>query len=442
MSKSILMRSLSTARKHFVNSSAFTFLSECSKQSPEIDMTSSISISPPPNSFAKRISSDDLIYGISRNLSKGLSSGDPESLDSVKRFFNKYGVACNQNNVSLNPGILASVAKTYDILGLKKSGKVIVPTPTFGYYFQQFKDEGVDFEILPTKKEDNFLIDADRLDSLIGETKAKTLLLCYPNNPTGVALPKHNAEAIANIAKKRDIFVISDEVFIGNNLLDRDKHCPIASIDGMLERSLTLTSISKMMGSPNIRTGICVGPERIVSRFKLLGGYPALDQKIITTALEETEENSQYLENDRQKYLSNIALIKDRVSDLNNRLRSKFPEDGEDKIFVKPFIENPEAGNVYLLDFSGLKGKMHDRSVMNTGLDVAKWLLKEASVGTVPGECYAFDEKEMLVRIALGHPQEEINKAFDNRCEAVTKIHLAPKHLPKVSSNDSRDITI
>jgi len=57
-------------------------------------------------------------------------------------------------------------------------------------------------------------------------------------------------------------------------------------------------------------------------------------------------------------------------------------------------------------------------------------------------QCYAFDEKEMLIRIALGHPQEEINKAFDNMCEAITKIQVAPRHLPNSSSKDSHEAII
>jgi aspartate/methionine/tyrosine aminotransferase len=426
-----------------VNPLAFNFLSECSAARPEIDMTSTISISSPSQSVMDVISQIDLVREYQEPLLKETSRGNPETLREIAEFFSRNGIRCDEHNVSMSEhGILSSISKAYNMLGLESSDKVIIPTPTFGYYFKQLQDSRINFEIMPTKKENNFAIDPIELEERIDRTGARVLLLCYPNNPTGAILTRENAEAIAEVVKRRGVFVISDEVFIKNNLSGDNRHCSIASIDGMLEQSLTLTSISKMMGIPSVRTAICLGSSEVVNFFAKLGGYQESDQKIISTALKPTEENLQYLETDRQKYLSNIALIKDRVSDLNHRLRSQFPEDGEDKIFVKPFIENPEAGNVYLLDFSGLKGKMHDRSVMNTGLDVAKWLLKEASVGTVPGECYAFDEKEMLIRIALGHPQEEINKAFDNMCEAITKIQVAPRHLPNSSSKDSHEAII
>ena len=51
--------------------------------------------------------------------------------------------------------------------------------------------------------------------------------------------------------------------------------------------------------------------------------------------------------------------------------------------------------------------------------------------------CSLFDEKDMLVRIALGHPPEEINKAFDNICGVTDRIQRAPKHLPKPAESST-----
>ncbi len=59
---------------------------------------------------------------------------------------------------------------------------------------------------------------------------------------------------------------------------------------------------------------------------------------------------------------------------------------------------------------------------MDTGLDAAQWLLSEASVGTVPGECFLFDEKTMLVRIVLNSPPHELALAFDSMIAATNSI--------------------
>ena len=59
---------------------------------------------------------------------------------------------------------------------------------------------------------------------------------------------------------------------------------------------------------------------------------------------------------------------------------------------------------------------------MNSGLDAATWLLDSASIGSVPGECSLFDEKEMLVRITLNHSPHEIGLAFDSAITAASAI--------------------
>lgn len=414
---------------HFADSNYFKFLKKCSKANPEIDMTSAISVSPPPSEIMNKISS--LVYqDMTKDLPKGFSGGDKETLIITRNFFRRCGISCNIDNVSMHSGILPSISKTYQVLE-KKLGKikVITPTPTFGYYFQQFKDEKIEFETFTTKKEDSFLISPEKLESKIKETESNVLLLCYPNNPTGAYLTKNNAEEIASVIKRNNIFVISDEVFIKNKLSNKDHHS-IASIDGILEQSLTLTSASKMMGIPRLRAGVCVGAKEIISEFAIFQGYSSIDQGMLSIALNDSEENTQYLNNDKQKYLSNIDLIKDRIEGLNNVISNQFLDEEKNKIFVKPFIEYPDYSNVYLINFSGLKNKMHGQKIIRTGLDISEWLLQEASVAVVPGECFAFDEEEMLVRIALGHPAEEINRAFDNICHAVEKLRMLPKHFP------------
>ncbi len=107
------------------------------------------------------------------------------------------------------------------------------------------------------------------------------------------------------------------------------------------------------------------------------------------------------------------------MRELNQKFSYQF---GEEKIYVKPFITNPDSTNVYLLDFSGLRGKEYNNKPMDKGLDVAEWLLEEALIGTVPGECFFFDEKEMLLRVALNHTSREFEMAFDSAIEAVKKI--------------------
>lgn len=87
---------------------------------------------------------------------------------------------------------------------------------------------------------------------------------------------------------------------------------------------------------------------------------------------------------------------------------------------------------------------------METGLDVAKWLLADASVGAVPGECFLIDGREMTVRITLKHSHQEIVQAFDSIIAATSKISSpaavasmtsAAKFYGNNNSRDGTDIT-
>ncbi len=139
----------------------------------------------------------------------------------------------------------------------------------------------------------------------------------------------------------------------------------------------------------------------------------------MAAALEDSDENKEYLERCRTFYLGNIDLIGTKISELNKKFCDQF---SEERTFVKPFIARPDAANVYLLDFSGLRGKRCGDKILNSGLDVAQWLLEDAKVGTVPGECFLFEPETMLVRIALNYAPRELEMAFNSMIEAATKI--------------------
>jgi aspartate/methionine/tyrosine aminotransferase len=188
------------------------------------------------------------------------------------------------------------------------------------------------------------------------------------------------------------------------------------------------------MGMSGLGICFCAGEKDIISKLGKLGGHKELSQKFLVAAIENTQENHNYLDKCRKHYLKNIEVIEKKLNDLNKAFWKQFKEK---KTFVEAFIENPDATNVYLLDFSGLRGKKYKEQVLETGLDVAQWLLK-AKVMTVPGECFLFEDSQMLVRIALNHPKQTIEKAFENIISATREIHnfsenLHPKSCEKLN---------
>ncbi len=413
-----------TKRYELPHLSAFNFLEHCHES--RIDMTSAGSISEAPQHVLSSFDSSSRSY---KQL-KGLGA-NKLALEQCGKFFRRRGIICGTENITLNERILSGISLVYDTLKIKK---ILIPTPTFDYYLKQLQIKNIQFETVPTRKEDGFLLDPKKLDAAIKRSGAKLLLLCYPNNPTGVVMTEENAHAIADIVKKNDIFVISDEAFVSNIINPDKKHFSIAAVDGMLDRSVTFTSMSKSMGLPFIRASFCVGPQDIIKGLASLGGITPGFEEIMIKSMMDSEENLSYLEDNRQKYLFNIELIKEKIEQLNKKFCEVFGEEKSGKeSYVKAYIPDPESCNVYLLDFSGLRNKIYKDKKMKTGLDVAEWLLNGAGVGTVPGECFLFNPDEMLVRIALSHPPHEIEQAFNYMEEAAKEIQNSIIELPSSS---------
>ncbi len=400
---------------------AFAFLERCSESDPTYDMTSAGPILPGeegvdlPEVLINAIRDVDFKVGYTET--RGKSKGEKFLIDRCGQFFAKWGINAEEAKISLCDDILTTLKHIYSSLGLNQTNKIILPTPTFGFYLEQFRELGIGCEFLPTSKKEGYLPNPQELEKLIVETGAKALLLCYPNNPTGTVMTEECARSIADVVKRHGVFVISDEAFI-NNQLSENRHFPIAAVEGMVDQSFTVTSMGKSCNI-GIKTGFCVGNEDIVRDFRRLGGYPTKqNQKVLYTAM--GEESQEYLERCRQHYLRNIGIVKERLAELSGTFSENFGEVFE---YSKPLVADPDATNVYVLDFSGLRGKDRNGKSMETGLDVAEWLLEDASVGVVPGECSLFKPEEMLVRIVLNQSPSELSLAFGNILEAASRIH-------------------
>ena len=91
--------------------------------------------------------------------------------------------------------------------------------------------------------------------------KTKILVLPFPNNPTGSILEKEDLEAIADVVREKDLFVISDEIY--SELTYGRHHCTIAALPGMKERTVLINGFSKSYAMTGWRLGYACAPEAI-----------------------------------------------------------------------------------------------------------------------------------------------------------------------------------
>lgn len=135
--------------------------------------------------------------------------------------------------------------------------EVLIPEPSFVAYMPCTIFAGGIPVTIATKSENDFKLTAQELEEAITE-KSKILILPYPNNPTGAILEKSELLAIAEVIKKHDLIVLSDEIYA--ELTYGIKHVSIANIEGMYERTIILSGLSKAYAMTGWRIGYALGP--------------------------------------------------------------------------------------------------------------------------------------------------------------------------------------
>lgn len=153
---------------------------------------------------------------------------------------------------------------------------------------------------LVTKVEDEFRLTADQLKAAITD-KTKLLILPYPNNPTGAIMRREDLEAIAEVLRGTDIFVISDEIY--SELTYSGKHCSIVELDGMRERTVLINGFSKSFAMTGWRLGFACCPEGIMKHMLKLHQYcimssPTTSQYAAITALRECLPDTKRMKNE------------------------------------------------------------------------------------------------------------------------------------------------
>ncbi|TYS42271.1 aminotransferase [Bacillus infantis] len=143
---------------------------------------------------------------------------------------------------------------------LDQGDEVIVIEPCFVSYAPLVSLAGGTPVSVQTRKEDDFKILPSQLEQAITQ-RTKAILLCSPNNPTGTMLSGKELEAIAAVAEKHDLLVLSDEIYA--ELVYDEDYTSFASISGMKERTLLISGFSKGFAMTGWRLGFICAPKEI-----------------------------------------------------------------------------------------------------------------------------------------------------------------------------------
>jgi len=170
----------------------------------------------------------------------------------IARYVSKTrGIEVDPEGVVITPGAKPIIA--YGILACVNEGdEVIYPNPGFPIYESLISFVGAKPVSLPLLEEKEFSFDLQDLEARITD-KTKMIIINSPHNPTGGILTEDDLETVARIAKEKDIWVLSDEVY--SQIIYDTEFKSIASIPGMKERTILIDGFSKTYAMTGWRLG-------------------------------------------------------------------------------------------------------------------------------------------------------------------------------------------
>lgn len=269
------------------------------------------------------------------------------------------------------------------------SDKVIVFSPFYENYGADTILSGAEPIYVPLMPPD-YRFDPEVLEDAFRQ-QPKALVLCNPSNPCGKVFTREELEFIADLARKYDTFVITDEVY-EHIVYAPHRHTYFATLPGMWERTISCSSISKTYSITGWRLGYILAPARIVERAKkvhdfLTVGAAAPLQEAVIPGLQFGQD---YYEDLAAKYTHKKELLLKGLDDL------RIPHN------------RPEGAYYVLLDISEFG--------YDSDLQFCEDLAREVGVGAVPGSSFFREPVNHLVRLHFAKRDETLYDAL-NRLE-------------------------
>jgi aspartate/methionine/tyrosine aminotransferase len=276
---------------------------------------------------------------------------------------------------------------------LNPGDEILVPCPGYNPYNQAAEMSDAVVVKIPMSMETNLTLTAEMVEARI-TPKSKILVLINPNNPTGTVTPPDEVRRIAEVAKKHDLIVISDEIYsrltFGNNTV-----LPVASLPGMKERTITLSGFSKAYAMTGWRIGYLAGPRALIGPMSEVNHAFAISTAAVSqhAALAAMTGSQECVEEMR-------AIYEDRRRAICDGL------DAMGMGYAEPQGAFYVYANVASLGLGITAGPFCER------------LLAEGRVMMYPGTIYG-DHTDDFVRMSMTQPVDRIKIAMSRMAEVV-----------------------
>ena len=279
--------------------------------------------------------------------------------------------------------------------------EVLLPGPYWVSYYEQIKMAGATPVIVMAREEDGFTLSAEQLEAAITPS-TKALVLCSPSNPTGAVYSREQLQAIADMAVKHGIYVISDEIY-EHLLYDGREHVSIASLgDKIKEQTIVINGMSKAYCMTGWRIGFTASSQQVASVMANYQSHATSNPNSIAQAASVAA-----LAGGKEKVKDMVAEFARRREYMTGRINE-----------IQGLSARRPQGAFYLfVNISGVLGKAFNGETIHNALEFSASLLQNSNVAVVPGEAFGDGR---YVRLSYATSMENIQKGLD-RIEAFVK---------------------
>jgi len=346
------------------------------------------------------------------NLSQGFPDFDPpkEIIEGLKEVANKgphqYSVTWGAQNfreklalkqekfmgININPdeNVLVTCGSTEAMICAMMSvcnpgDKVIVFSPFYENYTADTILSGSE-PIYVELKPPAFNFDKEELRSAFKQNP-KALILCNPSNPTGKVFTKEELLYIGSLAKEYDTFVITDEVY-EHIIFKPYKHTYLAAIEGMFERTISCSSLSKTYSITGWRLGYIIASKEVIENCKKVHDF------LTVGAAAPLQEAA----------IKGLAFRDEYYEELNNiyEKKRKLFLDGLNEIGLKYY--EPQGAYYVMVDISEFG--------YDDDYKFCEWLAKEIGVAAVPGSSFFRENVNNYIRFHFAKKEETLKEAL------------------------------
>lgn len=320
----------------------------------------------------------------------------------IDKLHTEQGLRYEKSQVLVSCGAKHSLYNLAEAL-LEAGDEIIIPTPYWVSYADQALLNDATPVLLPTSEADGYAIHPDDLQRLV-TPRTKAILVNSPCNPTGATYDRKTLEAIATIAVRHKILIVSDEIY-EKVLYDGAAHISIAALSPeVAAQTVVINGVSKAYAMTGWRIGYAAGP------------------KDLLTAMANIQSQS----------TSNPCSISQKAAVAALKLGGPFTEkmvvefDRRRKAMVERLNRMPgvtcrmPGGAFYAFpNIGGVLGRRGPNGPIQSPHELAQHLLQDAHVAVVPGEPFG---SRQHIRLSYATSMEAIQRGLDRIAAAFEKL--------------------